>query len=72
MDWKNMMKKAANVALDVGELYVDDMKSKLSRVEKKMEMYDSWSDDELRRKLKSTSDPDTKMAIIQILKNRGY
>lgn len=72
MDWKNMMKKAANAALDVGELYVDDMKSKLSRVEKKMEMYDSWSDDELRRKLKSTSDSDTKMAIIQILKNRGY
>lgn len=72
MDWKKVMKKAAGAAISVGEFYVDEAKDLQDRIERKMEIYDKYDDDELRRKLKTTSDINTKRAIIQILKNRGY
>lgn len=50
---------------------MNSMQEKMERIERYKERYDSLSDEELFRKMKSSSG-DAKMACIALLKERGY
>lgn len=64
--------KLGSVAKEVGGAYVHEAKRKMERIERYKEQYDRYDDDTLRRKLETTSNGDLKLAIIQILQDRGY
>lgn len=76
MSVRDFLGKAANVAGTaagtVAKAYVDDAKHMVNEVEKYEEVYNEKSDEYLKKELKRTSNRYKKIAIIHILKSRGY
>ena len=64
-------KVVGNEALDIAQDAMRDMQRKRERIDHYKEIYDRYSDEELKKKLNSTND-ERKMAIIELLKERVF
>lgn len=63
---------AGKVLGDAAQDMIKQAQKKMERIEKYEEYFEHMTDDELKRKLKTTSDSERKQAIINVLKRRGY
>lgn len=67
----SFLKSVGSFAADVGKAAVRDTMQKAERIQAYMDRFDSLSDEQLMKKMKSSSG-EAKLACIQLLKNRGY
>ena len=67
----SFLKSVGSFVADVGKEAVRDTMRKTERVQEYMDRFDSLSDEQLMKKMKSSSG-EAKIACIQLLRNRGY
>lgn len=66
--WEKAGKTLGNMAQDT----MNQTQKRMERIERYEEGFERMSDDDLKRKLQTTSDSERKQAIINVLKRRGY
>lgn len=65
-------KSVAKGAVDMAKNAVKDMEKKRERIDRHKERYEDCSDQELRDMLNNTNMDEKKIALIELLQERGY
>lgn len=68
----SFLKSVGSFMADTGKSMVNEAMKKQERIQRQMERLDNLSDEELFKKMKSSSNDEVKLACIQLLKERGY
>lgn len=68
----SFLKSVGKVAADAGKTYVDTMKREMEKIEEYIYRFEDLSDEELFKKMRTSSNREMKLACQKILSDRGY